>query len=159
SPQAAVAALVDYEAIANDHLPAFERSDIWDPSLRDFPVSRVAATERAEKTGEAMGVRVKPSGERRLQPVVDRFFYWLRATVLEARPPAHWWGDRMGRTKPPAGREDGAVLARPLRDRRGEDSRLSQDGAAARAVSSARNRRLPHTSHRRCPRSGDACLS
>src|SRR5712691_6032435 len=70
SPQAAVAALVDYQSVANDHFAPFERSDVWDPSLRDFPVSRVAATERAEKTGEAMGVRVKPAGERRLQPVV-----------------------------------------------------------------------------------------
>jgi uncharacterized protein (DUF1800 family) len=101
TPQAAVATLVDYHTIANDHLPAFERSDVWDPSLRDFPVSRVAATERAEKTGEAMGVRVKPAGERRLQPVVDRFFYWLRATVLETRRLAHWWADRMVATSRP----------------------------------------------------------
>src|SRR5262245_1370597 len=39
-PQAAVAFLVDYRTTANDHLPAFERSDVWDPTLRDFPVSR-----------------------------------------------------------------------------------------------------------------------
>jgi len=101
SPQTAVATLVDYHAIANDHLTPFERSDVWDPSLRDFPVSRVAATERAEKTGEAMGVRIKPAGERRLQPVVDRFFYWLRATVLETRRLAHWWADRMVATNRP----------------------------------------------------------
>lgn len=101
SPQAAVAVLVDYHAIANDHLAPFERSDVWDPSLRDFPVSRVAATERAQKTGEAMGVRIKPAGERRLQPVVDRFFYWLRATVLETRRLAHWWADRMVATNRP----------------------------------------------------------
>src|SRR5262245_59455620 len=101
TPQQAVMALVDYHTIANDHLPAFERSDICDPSLRDFPVSRVAATERAEKTGEAMGVRIKPTGERRLQPVVDRFFYWLRATVLETRRLAHWWVDRMVATNRP----------------------------------------------------------
>jgi uncharacterized protein (DUF1800 family) len=101
SPQAAVAALVDYHSVANDHLAPFERSDVWDPSLRDFPVSRVAATERAQKTGEAMGVRIKPTGERRLQPVVDRFFYWLRATVLETRRLAHWWADRMVATNRP----------------------------------------------------------
>jgi uncharacterized protein (DUF1800 family) len=101
TPQQAVAALVDYHTIANDHLPAFERSDIWDPSLRDFPVSRVAATELAEKTGQAMGVHIKPAGERRLQPVVDRFFYWLRATVLETRRLAHWWADRMVATNRP----------------------------------------------------------
>jgi uncharacterized protein (DUF1800 family) len=101
SPQAAVAALVDYHAIGNDHLAPFDRSDVWDPSLRDFPVSRVAATERAQKTGEAIGVRIKPAGERRLQPVVDRFFYWLRATVLETRRLAHWWADRMVATNRP----------------------------------------------------------
>jgi uncharacterized protein (DUF1800 family) len=101
SPQAAVAALVDYHAVANDDLAPFEHSDVWDPSLRDFPVSRVAATERAQKTGEAMGVRIKPAGERRLQPVVDRFFYWLRATVLETRRLAHWWADRMVATNRP----------------------------------------------------------
>src|SRR6266581_7427431 len=101
TPQQAVAALVDYHAIASDHLAPFERSDVWDPSLRDFPVSRVAATERAQKTGEAMGVRIKPKGERRLQPVVDRFFYWLRATVLETRRLAHWWADRMVATNRP----------------------------------------------------------
>jgi uncharacterized protein (DUF1800 family) len=101
SPQAAVAALVDYHTVTNDHLAPFERSDVWDASLRDFPVSRVAATERAQKTGEAMGVRIKPAGERRLQPVVDRFFYWLRATVLETRRLAHWWADRMVATNRP----------------------------------------------------------
>src|SRR5712671_7500981 len=101
TPEAAVASLTEYRAIANNHLAPFERSDVWDPSLRDFPVSRVAATELAEKTGQAMGVRIKPSGERRLQPVVDRFFYWLRATVLETRRLAYWWADRMVATNRP----------------------------------------------------------
>jgi uncharacterized protein (DUF1800 family) len=101
SPAEAVAALLDYESIANDHLTPFDPSSVWDPSLRNFPPSRVAATELAEKTGAAMGVRVKPAGERRLQPVVDRFFYWLRATVLETRRLAHWWADRMVATNRP----------------------------------------------------------
>ena len=100
-PARAVAALLDYESVPNDHLAPFDPSGVWDPSLRDFPLSRVAATELAEKTGAAMGVRVKPSGERRLQPVVDRFFYWLRATVLETRRLAHWWADRMVATNRP----------------------------------------------------------
>jgi hypothetical protein len=101
TPEQAVASLVDYRAIRNDHLAPFERSDVWHPSLRNFPVSRPAATQLAEKTGEAMGVRPKPSGERRLQPIVDRFFYWLRATVLETRRLAHWWADRMVATNRP----------------------------------------------------------
>jgi hypothetical protein len=38
---------------------------------------------------------VKPSGNRRLQPIVDKFFYWLRASVLETNRVAYWWADRM----------------------------------------------------------------
>ena len=100
TPVEAVASLVDYHAIPAD-LPPFDPSGVWDPSLRNFPVSRPQATQRAEKTGEALGARVKPSGERRLQPVVDRFFYWLRATVLETRRLAFWWADRMVATNRP----------------------------------------------------------
>jgi uncharacterized protein (DUF1800 family) len=101
TPEQAVSSLLDYQAIPNDHLAPFAPSGVWDPSLRNFPVSRPAATQLAERTGEAMGVRAKPSGERRLQPVVDRFFYWLRATVLETRRLGHWWADRMVATRRP----------------------------------------------------------
>lgn len=82
-------------------LPDFEESGIWDPSLIDFPPSRPAATELAERTGEAMGVKVKPGGARPLQPVTDRFFFWLRATILETRRLAFWWIDRMVRSPHP----------------------------------------------------------
>ena len=51
SPAEAVASLLDYRSILND-LPPFDPSGVWDPSLRDFPPSRPAATESAEKTGE-----------------------------------------------------------------------------------------------------------
>jgi uncharacterized protein (DUF1800 family) len=101
TPEEAVASLLDYHAIPNEHLAPFDSSGVWDPSLRNFPPSRVAATERAEKTGEALGVRIKPAGDRRLQPVVDRFFYWLRATMLETRRLANWWADRMVATRRP----------------------------------------------------------
>src|SRR5260221_4619418 len=101
TPEQAVASLMDYGAVPNDHLAPFDPSGVWDPSLRDFPPSRPAATERAEKTGESLGVHIKPAGERRLQPVVDRFFYWLRATVLETRRLAYWWADRMVATNRP----------------------------------------------------------
>ena len=101
TPERAVAYLVDYKSVPNDHLEPFDASGVWDPGLRDFPPSRVAATRRAERTGEALGVQVKPEGERRLQPVVDRFFYWLRATLLETRRLANWWGDRMVATAHP----------------------------------------------------------
>ncbi|HZA65656.1 MAG TPA: DUF1800 family protein, partial [Geminicoccaceae bacterium] len=101
SPAEAVAYLVDYEAIANDHLPAFDPSDIHDPGLVDFPPSRPATTELAKETGEALGVRVKPAGNRPLQPVVNKFFYWLRASMLETRRVAYWWADRMLSTARP----------------------------------------------------------
>ena len=57
TPEQAVAHLVDYEAIANDHLPPFEPSDIHDPGLVDFPPSRPATTELAKATGEALKAR------------------------------------------------------------------------------------------------------
>src|SRR5262249_18382590 len=47
TPEQAVASLLDYGSIPNDHLPPFDPSGVWAPSLRDFPPSRVAATERA----------------------------------------------------------------------------------------------------------------
>lgn len=97
----AVASLVDYVGVDHSHLSPFEESGFWDPSLKDFPVSRPAATSQAERAGEAMGVRVKPDGARPLQPVTNRFFFWLRASVLETRRLAFWWADRMVRTTRP----------------------------------------------------------
>ncbi len=101
TPAEAVGALLDYRTIPNDHLQPFDPSGVWDPSLRDFPPSRVAVTQQAEKTGEALGARVKPAGDRRLQPMVDRFFYWLRATMLETRRLSFWWAGRMVATNHP----------------------------------------------------------
>ena len=88
-PAAAVERLVDYEDERTGALPAFEHSGVYDATLQVFPPSRPAATRKAETTGEAIGVRVKPGGTRRVQPVVDRFFFWLRATALETRRVAH----------------------------------------------------------------------
>ena len=53
------------------------------------------------RPAKSLGVKVKPEGERRLQPVVDRFFYWLRATNLETRRLANWWADCMVATQRP----------------------------------------------------------
>jgi uncharacterized protein (DUF1800 family) len=100
TPSAAVALMVRGEAQAGD-LPDFDDSGLWDASLAQFPVSRPAATDLAERTGAAMGVRVKPGGERPLQPVTNRFFYWLRATTLETRRVAFWWLERMLRSRHP----------------------------------------------------------
>ena len=48
-----------------------------------------------------MGVATKPEGNRPGQPVSDRFFYWLRATMLETRRLGYWWANRMLQTTHP----------------------------------------------------------
>ena len=96
TPEEAVRSLVDYDGIPNNHLQPFEHSGFWDESLADFPPSRPAATELAMDRGESMGIRVKPDHiNRHMQPVSDRFFYWLRATQLETRRVGYWWVERM----------------------------------------------------------------
>jgi uncharacterized protein (DUF1800 family) len=98
---AAVSSLVDFDAGAMSDLPEFSHSPIYDPTLRDFPETRPAATRLAAKTGAAMGVSVKPMGPRPLQPVVDRFFFWLRASTLETCRLGHWWAECMLLSKQP----------------------------------------------------------
>jgi uncharacterized protein (DUF1800 family) len=100
TPQAAVRRLVYHKTIAND-LPAFDHSGVHDPGLEPFPTSRPAATDLAKETGESMGVKVKPAGNRRLQPVANKFFYWLRASRLETNRVAYWWANRMLATHRP----------------------------------------------------------
>lgn len=95
TPAMAVKSLVYFDTANNIHLAAFEHSGIHDSGLEPFPPSRPATTELAKETGEALGVKVKPEGNRRLQPVVNKFFYWLRASVLETNRVAYWWADRM----------------------------------------------------------------
>ena len=101
TPEEAVRHLVHYEGIDNGHLPAFDESGVHDPGLVPFPPSRPATTRLAKENGEALGVKVKPSGNRPLQPVVNKFFYWLRASMLETRRVAYWWGNRMLSTNRP----------------------------------------------------------
>lgn len=101
TPQAAVRWLVEFQKIKNDHLPPFEESGIFNPPVEPFPKSRVDAVRIARANGEAMGVKVKPGGDRPLQPVVNRFFYWLRADYLEIRRAGQWWAQRMLTTKRP----------------------------------------------------------
>jgi hypothetical protein len=76
-------------------LAPFDHSGVHDAGLEPFPPSRPATTKLARETGEALGVKVKPDGNRPLQPVVNRFFYWLRASRLETHRLAYWWADRM----------------------------------------------------------------
>lgn len=100
-PKAAVRRLVYFEGVEDDDLPPFDHSGVHDPGLEPFPPSRPATTILAKKQGEALGVKIKPSGNRRLQPVVNRFFYWLRASKLETDRVAYWWANRMLNTKRP----------------------------------------------------------
>ncbi len=97
----AVRSLVHYEHVPNPKLQPFVESGLWDPTLNPFPESRPEATDRALKTGASMGVDSKPAGNRPLQPVSDRFFYWLRATMLETRRLGYWWANRMLQTTHP----------------------------------------------------------
>src|SRR5580700_11154700 len=95
TPAQAVALLVRFEGTDASRLPAYDPSGIHDPGLEPFPPSRPAVTDEAKKTGEALGIQVKPDGSRRMQPVVNEFFYWLRASALETNRVAYWWANRM----------------------------------------------------------------
>jgi hypothetical protein len=97
----AVRSLVHYESIPNPRMQPFVESGLWDPTLDKFPESRPEATDRAAARGESMGIAVKPGGSRPLQPISDRFFYWLRATMLETRRLGYWWANRMLQTTHP----------------------------------------------------------
>ena len=102
TPEQAVRSLVDYAGSSNDRLQPFVHSGFWDETLMHFPPSRPAATDLAMQHGESMGVRVKPDHvNRHMQPVSDRFFYWLRATGLETRRVGNWWAERMLDTNRP----------------------------------------------------------
>ncbi len=100
TPEEAVSSFVDTQDYQNLNMD-FDHSGIHDPSLEPFPPSRPAATEMAKETGQAMGIKVKPKGNRRLQPVVDRFFYWLRASRLETHRLGYWWANRMLNSQTP----------------------------------------------------------
>jgi hypothetical protein len=100
SPSAAIRRLVYFQDIENN-LPPFDHSGIHDPGLEPFPESRPAVTKMAKEKGEALGIKVKPGGDRPLQPIVNEFFYWLRASVLETQRAGYWWANRMLATHRP----------------------------------------------------------
>jgi hypothetical protein len=116
----AVRSFVHYEDIPNPRMQPFVESGLWDPTLDLFPESRPEATERAAKNGVAIGVKVKPGGNRPIQPVSDRFFYWLRATLLETRRLGYWWANGCCRPPIPCSRRwrcCGTATSRPTRTR------------------------------------------
>src|SRR5215471_5821419 len=100
APAEAVRQLVHFQNIENK-LPPFEHSGIHDPGIEPFPESRPAVTKLAKEKGEALGIKVKPGGDRPIQPIVNKFFYWLRASVLETQRVAYWWANRMVATRHP----------------------------------------------------------
>jgi len=95
TPARAVARLVRFEGTDVSGVAPFDHSGVHDAGLEPFPPSRPAVTDLAKEKGEALGIKVKPSGNRRLQPIVDEFFYWLRASALETNRVAYWWANRM----------------------------------------------------------------
>ncbi|MYA36385.1 MAG: DUF1800 domain-containing protein [Gammaproteobacteria bacterium] len=95
TPAEAVRRLVYFEGAPDVELPGFDHSGVFDEGLDPFPPSRPATTELARRQGHALGIQVKPGGDRPLQPVVNKFFYWLRASRLETDRVAYWWAERM----------------------------------------------------------------
>jgi hypothetical protein len=101
TPQQAVDALVDFESIKSDLKP-FDESGIWDPGMDPFPPSRAEAVRIAREHGEGLGEKLRPEGsQRRLQPVVDKFFYSLTANAIETQRLGLWWANRMLTTHRP----------------------------------------------------------
>jgi uncharacterized protein (DUF1800 family) len=101
SPDEVMRAIVKFEGADNNHLAPFDESGVFDPGVDHFPESRPATTTQAKQNGEALGVKVKPAGNRKMQPVVNKFFYWLRASRLETDRLAYWWANRMLTTQRP----------------------------------------------------------
>src|SRR5262245_62093004 len=101
TPTEAVRRLVYFQGINNSQLPPFDHSGAHDPGLEPFPPSRPAVTKLAKEKGEALGIKVQPGTDRPLQPIVNKFFYWLRASVLETHRVAYWWANRMIATNHP----------------------------------------------------------
>jgi uncharacterized protein (DUF1800 family) len=102
TPEQAVESLVAYERVVNDTVRPFDESPIWDRGMDPFPPSRADAVRIARERGEALGEKVLPAGtQRRLQPIVDKFFYGLRANAVETQRLGVWWATRMLTTKRP----------------------------------------------------------
>jgi hypothetical protein len=101
TPRQAIDELVDYESIRSGLKP-FDESVIWDPGMDPFPPSRAEAVRIARQRGEGLGEKLLPEGaQRRLQPVVDKFFYGLYANGIETQRLGLWWANRMLATRRP----------------------------------------------------------
>ena len=99
--RATVTRLVRAQSETDPGAVAFEPSGIPDAGIDPFPEGRPQATDAAQARGEAIGVQIKPAGNRRAQPVVDKFFFWLRVSALECNRIGYWWANRMLNTERP----------------------------------------------------------
>ncbi|HAT08122.1 MAG TPA: DUF1800 domain-containing protein [Rhodobiaceae bacterium] len=95
-PRRAVKKIVSGGAVRRlNQFEDFEHSGIFDNSLEPFPPSRPALTRMAKKTGAGLGIKVRDGVNRPLQPIVNKFFYWLRASRLETDRVVYWWANEM----------------------------------------------------------------
>ncbi len=159
TPQRAVDELVDYEKIASELKP-FDESVIWDPGMDPFPPSRAEAVRIARERGVGLGEKVLPPGaQRRLQPVVDKFFYGLYANGIETQRLGFVVGESHARRQAAARRKADALLARALRDRRKQSTRLPDDAPPERDVPGARVGTVSRSARRDSQGPGDARVS
>ena len=101
TPAMAVDALVEFASITATLKP-FDESGVWDPGMDPFPPSRAEAVRLARERGHGLGEKMRPEGsQRRLQPVVDKFFYSLAANSIETQRLGLWWANRMLTTPRP----------------------------------------------------------
>jgi hypothetical protein len=101
SPLDAVDSLINYQIINNSIVPPFDESGIFDPGMEPFPRSRAEAVQLARDMGKAMGVSVKPRGDRPYQHVVNKYFYYLRSNRLESNRLGQYWAQRVLITERP----------------------------------------------------------
>ena len=98
----AVRSLVHYESIPNPKDAAVRRvGSLGSDAERVSGKPARGDRPRRSRTASRWAIDVKPSGNRPVQPVSDRFFYWLRATMLETRRLGYWWANRMLQTTHP----------------------------------------------------------
>src|SRR4029077_8097885 len=72
------------------------------PGLGPPPPSRAGGVRIAREHGEGLGEKLRPErSQRRLQPVVDRFFYSLAANRIETQRLGLWWSRQMLTTRRP----------------------------------------------------------
>ena len=96
-------------------MPPFNHSGVFDPGFDPFPPSRPATPEAAKADGGALGIQVKPAGNRPVQPVVNKFFYWAPCEQPGKQPGRLLVGEPHADDRTRAPGKDRALLARSFR--------------------------------------------